>query len=372
MYFNAETLATNSHIRDHWNHVWAIRNMHNAQQNMMMQANQRFMTNEMLVANQAFMAANQLGGFSTTFWAELDNQVIQLRNQTDGMEILDDLMSVQTVLPIGKTLKMYNMVGDIADDVAVSIDGQAPFSFDHTSYDSDGDPIPIYTSGFGVNWRHSEGLKTVGMDLVLDSHMAKQRKHNKRLVSSALDGDASISVDGKKMQGIRNHRNTVKIDLKTASPGGGAIDLRTATKEQLIEFFSASGAFGKQASVNKVSTYDIMWVSDEVWSNLNKPNMVSFGGGNTIVNGTVLGEIMAYIPVKEIRRSFALKGNEFIAYERRKDVISPLVGMPTNIIPLERRLPTSNFNFMLMTAQGMQIKRDDERLSGVIYGGDLS
>ncbi len=44
------------------------------------------------------------------------------------MEIVNDLMGVQTVLPIGKTAKLYNVSGDIADDVSISIDGQAPYS----------------------------------------------------------------------------------------------------------------------------------------------------------------------------------------------------------------------------------------------------
>jgi len=85
------------------------------------------------------LACNAVGGFSRDFWAEIDNQVLQLRDQEVGMEIVNDLIGVQTVLPVGKTAKLYNVVGDIADDVSVSIDGQAPFSFDHTDYASDGE-----------------------------------------------------------------------------------------------------------------------------------------------------------------------------------------------------------------------------------------
>src|SRR5690606_18432567 len=140
-------------------------------------------------------------------------QVVQLRNQEIGMEIVNDLMSVQTILPIGKTAKLYNVVGDIADDVSVSIDGQAPYSFDHTEYGSDGDPIPMFSAGYGVNWRHAAGLQTVGIDLVLDSQAAKLKKFNKRLVKYILDGDANIQVDAYPGQGLRNHRNTKKIDL---------------------------------------------------------------------------------------------------------------------------------------------------------------
>ncbi len=108
------------------------------------------------------------------------------------MEIVNDLIGVQTVLPVGKTAKLYNVVGDIADDVSVSIDGQAPFSFDHTDYASDGDPIPVFTAGYGVNWRHAAGLNSVGIDLVLDSQMAKMRKFNQKRVNYYLNGDSKF------------------------------------------------------------------------------------------------------------------------------------------------------------------------------------
>ncbi|STQ13554.1 gp9 [Enterobacter cloacae] len=43
------------------------------------------------------------------------------------------------------------------------------------------------------------------------------------------------------------------------------------------------------------------------------------------MSGTLLQAVLPFAPVKEIRMSFALTGNEFIAYVRRRDVISPLV-----------------------------------------------
>ena len=94
----------------------------------------------------------------------LTNRALQLRDQEVGMEIVNDLIGVQTALPVGKTAKLYNVVGDIADDVS-GIDGQALFSFDHTDYASDGDPIPVFTAGYGVNWRHAAGLNSAGIDL---------------------------------------------------------------------------------------------------------------------------------------------------------------------------------------------------------------
>ena len=96
MYFTAETLAANSRLRGHWNELWANRDIFNAQHDMMVNAFRARMTHDML-------AANAIGGFTREFWAEIDRQIIQMRDQEIGMEIVNDLMGVQTVLPIGKT-----------------------------------------------------------------------------------------------------------------------------------------------------------------------------------------------------------------------------------------------------------------------------
>lgn len=358
MYFTREALAANSRLLGHWNELWANRNIWNAQNGAMVQANRLLMTPE--------MAANALAGLSREFWAEVDRQIVQLRDQEIGMDIVTDLLQVQTILPIGKTAKLYNMVGDIADDVSISLDGQAPYSFDHTEYDSDGDPIPVFTGGYGVNWRHGAGLQTVGIDLVLDSQSAKMRQFNRKVVSYVLDGSEKIQVDAYPGQGLRNHRNTYKLNL--GSGGGGAnINLTTADAEALITFFT-TGAFGTAASNNKVAAYDVLWVSPQIWRNLSKAYITDSG----VIVGTVLDAIKRFIPAKDVRQTFALNGNEFIGYVRRQDVVSPLVGMATGVVPLPRPMPQSNYNFQIMAAMGLQVKRDDAGLSGVIYGADLS
>lgn len=357
MFFTPETLADNSRLRGHWNELWANRNIWNRHQQAMIAANQSAMTPEMLAANAAT-------GFARDFWAEIDRQVIEYRNQETGMEIVDDLLRVQTVLNIGKTAKLYNVAGDIADDVSVSIDGQAPYSFDHTEYDSDGDPIPVFTAGYGVNWRHAAGMQSVGIDLVLDSQGAKLRKYNKRLVSYVLDGDSKIQVQNYPAQGLRNHRNTVKVNLGTGA-GGASIDLTTAPQQEVIDFFT-KGAFGQAARANKVDAYDVLWVSPEIGANLDGDFI---NGG--VVSGTIRERVLARAKIREIRETYALSGNEFVGYQRRQDVITPLVGMATGVVPLPRHLPQANYNFQIMGAMGLQIKRDDENLSGVIYGADL-
>ena len=361
MFFDAQTLAANSRLRAHWNDLWANRNIYNAQNQAMIEANRALMSPEMLAANAA-------AGLGRDFWAQVDGQILEMRNQETGMEIVNDLLAVQTVLPIGKTAKLYNVTGDIADDVSVSLDGQPPYSFDHTEYDSDGDPIPVFTAGYGVNWRHAAGLSTVGIDLVLDSQRAKLRKFNKQLVSYVLDGDARIKVASYPGQGLRNHRNTAKIDLTVAS-----VDLTSANAAGLLAFFGQAGAFGQVARANRVDAYDVLWVSYEIWANLAQPYLIEVNAGtNGLIGGSVLQAILPFTPIKEIRPTYALSGNEFIGYERRRDVVSPLVGMATGVVPLPRPLPQTNYNFQIMAAMGLQISKDADGHSGVVYGANLT
>lgn len=347
MYFTKENLATNARMQGHWNELWAQRNIFNAQHDAMIAANKANMTAEML-------ACNAVGGFAKEFWKEIDNQIIELNTEEIGIEIVNDLMGVQTVLPIGKTLKMYSVSGDINDEVVMSMDGQAPHGFDHTEYGSDGDPIPMFTAGYGVNWRLAHGLNTVGIDLALDSQRLKLKKFNKRRVKFYLEGNENMVVDGHKAMGIKNHKHTQQLTLTT--------DLKAATFDELIDFFTI-GEFGVMARNNFVAKYDVMWVSPDVMANLARPHIV-----NGAVVGSVLNTVMPFAPVGEIRQSFALTGNEIIAYQRRRDVISPLIGMTTGVVPVPRTMPTDNYNFKIMSAEGLQITCDMLGRSGVVYG----
>lgn len=347
MYFTKENLATNKRMQAHWAEMWAQRNIYNQAHNAMIAANKANMTAEMLVCNA-------VGGFEREFWKEIDNQIIELNQEEIGIEIVNDLMGVQTVLPIGKTLKMYSVAGDINDEVVMSMDGQVPHGFDHTEYGSDGDPIPMFAAGYGVNWRHAAGLSTVGIDLALDSQRLKLRKFNKARVDFYLNGNDRIVVDGHKAMGLKNHKNTQQLTL--------TIDLTTATFDEIIDFFTV-GEFGILARNNFVAKYDRLWVSPEIMANLARPHIV-----NGAIVGSVLDMIKPYAPVGEITQTFALEGNEILGYQRRKDVVTPLIGMTTGVVPLPRFMPTDNYNFRIMSAEGLQITSDMLGRSGVVYG----
>lgn len=351
MFYTRELIA-NHNGAAHWAQLWGSRDY-------FAQADGRMLAN----ATAAGLQVNAEGP-GRDFWRAIDNQILELRDQESGMEIVNDLLTVQTVLPIGKTAALYNMVGNIDDSVAISIDGQAPYSFDHVDYANDGDPIPIIQAGFGVNWRHFQGLQTVGIDIALDSQRAKQKEFNRKLVAHTLDGASNITVANYPSQGLRNHRNTKKLNLGTGA-GGLNIDLTTATAQQMVQFFQ--GPFATLLTANHIGQVDVMWVSQEIAGNLAK---VYVENGVTV--GTVGDYLRRFVRVREFRPTFALKGNEFLAYVRSRDVVTPLVGMPASTLPLPRPMPETNYNFRIMGAYGLQVKADADGLSGVFYGANLT
>lgn len=103
-----------------------------------------------------------------------------------------------------------------------------------------------------------------------------------------------------------------------------------------------------------------------------KPATVSISGSTLLSGGTVLSVIQNFVPGRSIKQTFALSGNELIAYQRRQDVVTPLVGMAVGVVPLPRPMPQSNHNFQIMAAMGLQVKKDGDGKSGVLYAADLT
>lgn len=316
-------------------------------------------------------AVNRAGIFTPDFWLEVDRTTQSVAEDTRGREIFDDLQALVSPLPIGKTVKAYTNAGDIMDDVQISMDGQAPFSFDHTGYAGDGDPIPMFTSGYGANWRFTLGAQSGGWDVLLDSQRAKLKKQYAKMNSYMLNGDARISEAGFKGQGIKNHRNTAKIELGAT---GANIDLTTATADQLVEFWSK--VFSATLDDNNVAQVDVVWVSKEIRANMAQP----FSKSDGFKEGTIEENVLRYSPrIKEFRTAYSLNlngvgglsGNEFIAYVRSKTFIDIPTGQSVQIVPLPRLMPRANFNFDISAAFGVSVKKDAGN-SGVFYGGELT
>lgn len=319
--------------------------------------------------NQDELQRNAADQFGVKFWAEIDRRAIQVRDNDQGRELMTDLMTLATPLDVGKTVKTYARNGDIQDEVKISMDGQTPVTFDHVDSESEGDPVPIFQAGFGINWRHWKGLQSENIDLLADSQAAKMKIVLSRMADYLLDGDAKIRVSGFNGQGIRNHRNTKKINLSTAGAAGAPIDLTAAatSNDVILNFWNQT--FALQLDGNYVNgKLSVVWVSPEIMRRMTVPYSNSEG----FKGGTLMSYILEFGRVGEFRQTYKLTGNQFLGYMRDRDVISPLVGQAVSTTPIARLQPRDNYNFEIWSALGLQIKADANGRGSVFYAANLT
>lgn len=368
---NKDNLAKHTQLKSHAESELAQRQEYN-----------RVQVNHMQTQVGESLVANRNGLYGRDFWLELDRSAAEVDQDTRGREIYDDLQSLVTVLPLGKTVKVSNSVtGQISDSVKISMDGQSPFDFDQTGYGQEGTPIPMLTAGYGINFRHMLGLQTESIPLMVDSQRAKLEVFYSTASNYLLNGDATISEAGFKGMGIKNHTNTVKLDLGTT---GANIDLTSAstTNDAIISYFT--GAFSVALDNENLPMVDILWVSKEIAARLSAPFSLSAG----FKEGTLMENILRVQPrIGDIKTAFTtslvsvenaatgivngLSGNEFLAYSRSKSFIEIPTGQALQIVSLPRLMPRSNFNNDISMAFGVSVKKSRGG-SGVFYASELT
>lgn len=366
---NSANMARHSELKSHFENELAQRQYHNKLQLNHMQL------------DPSSMQVNRAGVYSNDYWLEIDRAAAEVAADTRGREIYDDMQALVTVLPLGKTVKAYTDTTKIANDVKISMDGQAPVTFDQTGYAGDGDPIPMFTAGYGVNYRHLLGAESASLPLMLDSQRAKLEVFYATTNGYMMNGHANISEASFKGEGLKNHRNTAKINLGAA---GANIDLTSAstTNDAIVEFFTVT--LRAVLDANNIPVVDKFWVSKEIAARLAKPFSPSTG----FKEGTLLENILRLAPfVREIDTAYTtdliaaenaaggivngLSGNEFLAYVKSKSFIEIPTGQAVQIVPLPRLMPRANFNNDISTAFGVQVKKQRGN-SGVFYGAELS
>ena len=357
---NKATIAKHGVLADHFRHEMALRREYNAQQARMADIAQ---------FDPVAQAVNAAGVYGPQAWLAIDQTAAEVATSTRGTEIYQDLQGLVTPLPLGKTVRVWNNVGNIHNEVAVSMDGQNPVGADQVSMSQDADPIPLFTARFGVNYRHELANRTEMVPLIQDSQTAKMDVYMAALAGYVANGSANISEAGFKGEGLKNHRNTEKLDLGTSAFN---INLTTANEAALMKFFTVdlSGVLDD----NNVQTIDL-WVSKEVRANL------SNDAGIVGIDQTIEQRILKRNPrIASIRTAYnsdvpgfstGLTGNEILAYVKSKSFIEMLVGQSIQIVPVPRLELRANFNFDISSALGVQIKRRGAN-SGVFFGASLT
>lgn len=330
--------------------------------------------NEMLDERGRIEKMNKLLGNSALSipqmaYQEMDKQIIEYAYRVDGGDIIEDLNRVITPVDIGTTLKTYNKGSNVSRNDPISMDGHPDLGFDHITYTSDADPLPVMSEAWGANWRDVAGYGRIDVNVLLDTQLIKMKQHSEDIVKYTLDGSTRIDVSGFKGEGLRNHRNTFKIDLGAS---GLNVDLTTATLAQYGDFFHKT--LRTQMDNNHVRYLDKLWVSPEIYNNLTMKAFVANAGDGDFGRSN-LDYLGTNIPVRnlaDVAPSYALKGNEFLGYVRDKQYIEVPVGKPTSITPLIRQYWNDNYNFRVDTIRGIQVKSDSSGKSGVFYGAVLS
>lgn len=292
-------------------------------------------------------------------WLELDGITRRVMRADEGQVWMADLMPLAKTVNIGKIVHLNRVSGD-AGAVTRSISGQVPVGLDKVNYDYRGTPVPIFSSGYGREWREWNSMQSENFDAISDDQEAINAKLRRDNALYVLNGDATIVFQGYTGYGIRTSPYSKVLNLGSAA-GGANIDLTTATWAQLDAYFN--GPFGAMLDNNYVVGKVNLYVSPEIMRNLDQ--QINPSAGSTL--GTRLEQVLKNRRINKIAVSFELTGNQFFGFVPSAEYIRPLIGMATNTTAMPRQMPTSNYQFLVMNAMGIEIRADINGRSGVFY-----
>lgn len=337
--FNKKLITNSAQVAQAWNQLVASRQIFNNAQKQMSE-----MHGNAIEVNQAAILTQD-------YWREVDNVTTRVIRDDEGAPLLDDLLSLGTPISIGKTAALYRVSSD-AGYVNRSMSGQEPETLDKVVYDHYGDPVPIFKTGYAREWREWLGLQTENIDVMSDDQEAATAALRRNMAQYILTGDDKIKVQNYEGKGITNHPHTNQVDL---SASGLNIDLTsTATSnDDIIKFFTKD--FVVILDANLVSEQLKVFISPEIERRLNLP----YSNSNGFKEGTVKDYILRYSAhIGSFTKTFELKGNHFIGYVRNAQYIKTRIAAPIGSFMKQRVNPHDNYQTLVWSAFGLQIKRD--------------
>lgn len=290
-------------------------------------------------------------------WLDLDTTTRRVMRADEGQTWMADLMPLAKTVNIGKLVHLYRVSGD-AGAVTRSLSGQVPVGLDKVAYDYRGAPVPIFSSGYGREWREWNTLTSENFDALSDDQEAITAKIRRDMALYALNGDPTIVFQGYTAYGIKTSPFSKIINI---GPSGANIDLTTADWPAMDAFFN--GPFGTMLDANLIVGKVNVYVSPEIARNLDK--QVNTSAGLTL--GTRLEQLQKNRRINKIAVSYELTGNQFFGFVPSAEYIRPLVGMAVNTTAVTRQNPTDNYQFLVMGAMGIEIRADINGKAGVFY-----
>lgn len=327
--------------------------------------------------------SNQAALIPQDAYRELDSITQRVFQNDEGRGYMADLMPVAKTIDIGKTAYIYRQASDKTGLVTRSLSGQVPETISKTNYDYDGDPVPMFTTGYGREWREQRAFQSEGFDAMFDDQENSMRDIQEDMAVYLLWGDSAINVRTYEGQGIATHRSTQKIDLGTSGANVNLSQVGTlASNDDIINFWTRS--FSQALDNNYCDYVDVVFVSPQIRRRLQEPYANSQG----FFSGTLEKYLLEFGRIKEFKTTFELgregngtgdynvntldRANQFFAYKRNQQVIAPLVGMGISNIAIPRVLPTDNVNNMIMSAMGLRVRADANGRSQVFYASNVT
>lgn len=299
-------------------------------------------------------------------WLDLDTITRSVLRDDGGEVFMADLMALAKPVNIGKLVHMTRVASDANNPVIRSMTGQVPVPMDKVTYDYRGVPVPIFSAGYGREWREWNTLRSENFDALADDQEAAVDKLKRDQADFVLDGDSTITFQGYTATGIRTSSLSKAINLGTAG-GGANIDLTAAgtTSDAIDGFFTQT--LGAMLDANLVTGKVNIYVSPEIGRNLDRP----YSGAEGFKTGTLLQHLLTNRRINKIEVTFKLSGNEFFGFVPNASFIRPIVGMAVNTTAMARPNPTDNYQFLVMGALGIEIRGDFNNKAGVFYSTDI-
>lgn len=299
-------------------------------------------------------------------WLELDTITTRVMRDDGGNVFMADLLALAKPVNIGKLVHMTRVASDTNNPVIRSMSGQVPVPMDKTVYDYRGTVVPIFSDGYGREWREWNTLQSENFDALGDDQEGSLDKLNRDMANYVLDGDATIKFQGYGATGIRTNSLSKTINLGTAG-GGANIDLSASatTSDAIDTFFTQT--LGAMLDANLISEAVNIYVSPEIARNLAR----SYSGADGFKGGTLLEQLLKNPRINKIERTFKLTGNQFFGFVPNSRYIRPIIGMAVNTTAMARPNPTDNYNFLNMGAMGLEIRADYNGKTGVFYSTDV-
>lgn len=324
---------------------------------------EHFRANEMALApfmpGGTVAVANAAAFLPRDAWMDIDTQTRAIMRDDGGNAFMADLMPLAKAVNIGKLVHMSRVVGD-AGTVVRSMSGQPAVPIDKVAYDFRGNPVPVFQTGYGREWREWNTLQSENFDALSDDNEAHTIKLREDMAEYALDGDATITFQGYPAAGIRTHSLSKAINLGSAG-GGANINLTTADADALDTFFS--GPFGAMLDANLINRPVNLYISPEIARAWDKQYSLADG----FKAGTIRDFVARNRRINKIEVTHKLSGNQFFGFVPSAEFIRPLVGMAVSTTPMARHNPVDNYHFLIMGAMGIEIRADINGKSGVFY-----